>query len=63
MIEDKDKYLLNPCSARKWVVIELCEEVQLFKLSLAVHELFAGMVKTFQVQESPTPRMQMLTLA
>ena len=46
---DGDKYMLNDCSADKWVVIELCEEVAVTSLELANLEAFSSMPRDFQV--------------
>eukprot|EP00306_Pavlova_sp_CCMP459_P000797 CAMPEP_0185172452 /NCGR_PEP_ID=MMETSP1139-20130426/21498_1 /TAXON_ID=298111 /ORGANISM="Pavlova sp., Strain CCMP459" /LENGTH=512 /DNA_ID=CAMNT_0027738093 /DNA_START=25 /DNA_END=1560 /DNA_ORIENTATION=+ len=46
---DKDKYMLSPCSARKWVVIALPEDIKVDAITLANHELFSSTVKEFQL--------------
>ena len=36
LAENKDMYMLNPCSANIWFVIELCEPVQVIHLHIFV---------------------------
>lgn len=44
--ENKDKYLLNPCSApNKFVVIELCQDILVEEIAIANYEFFSS---TFQ---------------
>ncbi|CAH1802917.1 unnamed protein product, partial [Owenia fusiformis] len=40
--ENRDLYMINPCKAKKWVVIELCEPVQIDQIELANFELFSS---------------------
>ncbi|EGT52387.1 hypothetical protein CAEBREN_18173 [Caenorhabditis brenneri] len=49
--KDVDDYMRNPCqSAReKFIVIELCEAIQIKKLAIGNFELFASRPKTIQV--------------
>lgn len=47
--EDKDRYMLTPCKARKWVVIALCEEILLDTVSIANFEYYSSTFKDFQV--------------
>ncbi|KAJ8299908.1 hypothetical protein KUTeg_021427 [Tegillarca granosa] len=46
---NKDDYMINPCKARKWFIIELCEPVQLSKVEIASFELFSSQPKHFYV--------------
>jgi len=49
----KDRYMLTPCSSKeKFVVIELCEEVNIDTLVLANFEFFSSMFKHFTVEGS-----------
>lgn len=41
--------MLNPCSARKWVVIALPEDIKVDAVSLSNHELFASAVREWQL--------------
>ena len=41
--------MLNPCSAKRFVVIELCEEIAIDGLALANYEFFSSMIKGFTV--------------
>jgi hypothetical protein len=46
----RDRYMLNPCSAqRKWIVIELCEEVGVEEIMIANFEYFSSMFKEIQI--------------
>lgn len=48
--EDKDKYLLNPRAAKKkWVTIELSEEIMMHSIALANYEYYSCSVKEFHV--------------
>ena len=42
--ESKDKYMLNECSANKYVIIELCEEIDVSSIEIANFEFFSSMV-------------------
>eukprot|EP00729_Bicosta_minor_P010583 gene10583-14785_t len=46
---DKDAYLLNPCDAKAFLVIELCEAVMVHKIELANLELFSSMFLSVRV--------------
>lgn len=49
----KDRYMLTPCSAKeKFVVIELCEEIDVDSIVLANWEFFSSMFKVFRVMGS-----------
>eukprot|EP00898_Chlorokybus_atmophyticus_P000252 jgi/Chlat1/1227/Chrsp115S00069 len=53
--KDRDKYMLNSCSApEKWVVIELSEEALVDTVALTNYELFSSSVRDFQVLGSRT---------
>lgn len=46
----KDRYMLTPCEAKeKFVVIELCEEIDVDSIVLANWEFFSSMFKVFRV--------------
>ncbi|GIY08691.1 SUN domain-containing ossification factor [Caerostris extrusa] len=47
-----DEYMLNPCKAKIWFVIELCETVQASQIELANFELFSSCPKEFAVYSS-----------
>lgn len=49
---DQDDYMLNPCTARAWLALELCEAVQLERLELANFELFSSSPRHFNVFSS-----------
>lgn len=50
--ENRDLYMLNPCSASIWFVIELCEPIQVEELQLCNLELFSSAPKDFTVSLS-----------
>lgn len=60
LIENKDKYLLNLCSApNQFVVIELCEDILVEQVVLGNFEYFSSNFKEFSVSVSdrfPVPR-------
>lgn len=46
LIDNKDKYLLNPCSvANKFVVIELCQDILVEEVAIANFEFFSSTFK------------------
>uniref|UniRef100_A0A8C4SRW3 SUN domain containing ossification factor n=1 Tax=Erpetoichthys calabaricus TaxID=27687 RepID=A0A8C4SRW3_ERPCA len=49
LMENMDLYMLNPCSAKIWFVIELCEPIQVKQLDVANFELFSSTPKDFVV--------------
>ncbi|CAB3991253.1 SUN domain-containing ossification factor isoform X4, partial [Paramuricea clavata] len=52
LLENKDAYMLNPCSANVWVIVELCDHVQVISLQLANFEMFSSTIEKFQVSFS-----------
>lgn len=50
--EQMDEYMLNPCKAKIWFVIELCEMIQVSQVDIANFELFSSMPKEFAVMMS-----------
>lgn len=50
--EQMDEYMLNPCKAKIWFVIELCEMIQVSQVDLANFELFSSMPKEFAISVS-----------
>nr|XP_039258977.1 SUN domain-containing ossification factor-like [Styela clava] len=50
--ENRDLYMLNPCSTNIWFVIELCEPIQVEQLQLGNLELFSSAPKEFTVSVS-----------
>ncbi|GFR89863.1 SUN domain-containing ossification factor-like [Elysia marginata] len=47
-----DEYMISPCKAKKWFVVELCEPVQIHKVELGTLELFSSPPKSFRVASS-----------
>ncbi|XP_061427720.1 LOW QUALITY PROTEIN: SUN domain-containing ossification factor-like [Lethenteron reissneri] len=52
LMENKDLYMLNPCSAKIWFVIELCEPVQVKQIDIGNLELFSSTPRDFVVSIS-----------
>ncbi len=46
---DRDTYLLSPCTENMFLVVELCQEILVHSVQLANFELFSSMVKSFNV--------------
>lgn len=50
LTSSKDSYMLNPCnSPRKWIIIELCEEIGVEEIQIGNYEYFSSIFKDFQV--------------
>ncbi|KAK6167264.1 hypothetical protein SNE40_021337 [Patella caerulea] len=49
LTSNKDEYMINPCSAKKWFLVELCEPVQVKMVEMASLELFSSQPKSFRV--------------
>ncbi|KAF7722137.1 hypothetical protein EC973_003681 [Apophysomyces ossiformis] len=49
LYESKDQYMLNKCSADKYVIIKLCEEIMIDTIVLANFEFFSSTFKDFRV--------------
>eukprot|EP00794_Sanderia_malayensis_P005046 gene5046-5703_t len=47
--ENKDLYMLSPCSSNIWFVVELCEKVQVEAVDIASFELFSSTPESFKV--------------
>ncbi|KAI5477636.1 Sad1/UNC domain protein [Pseudohyphozyma bogoriensis] len=53
LVEKKDRYMLTPCSVeRKFVELELCDEIRIDTIVLANFELFSSMFKHFSIKVS-----------
>ena len=52
LLENKDLYMLNPCSANIWFIVELCDHVHVTSLQLANFEMFSSTIEKFQVSFS-----------
>ncbi|KAH3675447.1 hypothetical protein WICMUC_002736 [Wickerhamomyces mucosus] len=53
LFENKDSYLLNPCSARnKFVIIELCQDILVDSFVIANFEFFSSTFKKLQISVS-----------
>lgn len=48
----RDEYMLNPCHARVFIVIELCEPVQVSRIEMSNDELYSSSVRQFSVSVS-----------
>lgn len=52
LYESKDQYLLNKCSADKFVIINLCEQIVVDTIVMANFEFFSSTFKDFKVYAS-----------
>ncbi|CAH8824103.1 unnamed protein product [Trichobilharzia szidati] len=50
--ENNDEYMNVPCSEEKWLILEVCQPVQLRTIELANFELFSSRLKSFRVSAS-----------
>ncbi|KAJ3091480.1 hypothetical protein HK102_000380 [Quaeritorhiza haematococci] len=50
--DNKDQYMLNKCSANKFVVVELCEDILVDTVALGNFEFFSSMFRDFTVSAS-----------
>ncbi|KAI8979673.1 UNC-like C-terminal-domain-containing protein, partial [Mycotypha africana] len=63
LYESKDQYLLNKCSAAKFVIINLCEQIVVDTIVMANFEFFSSTFKDFKVYASskyPTDEWHLL---
>ena len=53
LVENKDSYMLNECSAKnKFFIVELCDHILIDTIVLANFEFFSSMFRTFRVSVS-----------
>lgn len=53
LVENKDSYMLNECSAdNKFLIVELCDDILVDTLVLANYEFFSSMFRHFRVSVS-----------
>ena len=53
LVENKDNYMLNECSAKnKFFIVELCDDILIDTVVLANFEFFSSMFRTFKVSVS-----------
>ena len=53
LVENKDSYMLNTCSAKnKFFIVELCDDILIDTVVLANFEFFSSMFRTFRVSVS-----------
>ena len=53
LVEHKDSYMLNECSAKnKFLIVELCEDILVDTIVLANYEFFSSMFRHFRVSVS-----------
>ncbi|EAU86202.2 hypothetical protein CC1G_03413 [Coprinopsis cinerea okayama7 len=52
----KDRYMLSPCKTKekKFVVVELCDDIRIDTVQLANYEFFSGVFKDFSVSVAKT---------
>ena len=63
LTENRDIYMLNPCSAKIFFVVELCDTAHVKSIDIANFELFSSMPESFRVSVSsryPTREWNML---
>ncbi|KAM7435877.1 hypothetical protein ABFA07_014262 [Porites harrisoni] len=63
LVENRDFYMLNPCSAQVWFIVELCDLAQVKSIQIANFELFSSTPESFRVYVSkryPTREWTML---
>ncbi|RKP13877.1 SUN domain-containing protein, partial [Piptocephalis cylindrospora] len=50
LVESRDQYMLNVCSAKeKYLIIELCNDILIDTFVLANYEFFSSMVRDFRL--------------
>lgn len=48
--KSKDRYMLTPCKANEhYVIVELCDEIRISAIEIAVWEFFSGVVRTVRL--------------
>lgn len=48
--KSRDRYMLTPCKADEhWVVVELCDEIRIEAIEIAVWEFFSGVIRDVRV--------------
>lgn len=53
LVENKDSYMLNECSAdNKFIIVELCDDILVDTIVLANYEFFSSMFRHFRVSVS-----------
>ncbi len=53
LVENKDSYMLNECSAKnKFFIVELCDDILIDTVVLANFEFFSSMFRTFRISVS-----------
>ena len=52
LLNSKDAYMLNPCSANKFVEIQICQDILVREITLANFEFFSSQFKDFNVYGS-----------
>ncbi|KAF2128395.1 hypothetical protein P153DRAFT_367545 [Dothidotthia symphoricarpi CBS 119687] len=53
LVESKDRYMLNECSAKnKFIIVELCDDILVDTVVLANYEFFSSMFRHFRVSVS-----------
>ncbi|XP_077987005.1 SUN domain-containing ossification factor-like [Glandiceps talaboti] len=52
LMQNRDVYMLNPCSAKIWFTVELCEPIQIKQLEVANFELFSSTPASFRIHVS-----------
>lgn len=50
--ESQDEYMLNPCNAKIWFIVELCEAIKLSSVEVANYELYSSTFRDFLIYGS-----------
>jgi len=54
LTENRDRYLLSPCTANTWFVVELCDQILIDTFILANYEMFSSSFHEFSFYASET---------
>ncbi|XP_057190424.1 SUN domain-containing ossification factor-like [Triplophysa rosa] len=52
LMDNMDMYMLNPCNNKIWIIIELCQPIQVKQLDIANFEIFSSNPRDFLVSIS-----------
>ncbi|GMK55252.1 hypothetical protein CspeluHIS016_0203080 [Cutaneotrichosporon spelunceum] len=62
--KSRDRYMLTPCRADEhWAIVELCDEIRVEAIELAVWEFFSGIVRSIRVSVSDDSEGEWETVA
>ncbi|KAJ1980704.1 hypothetical protein H4R35_001026 [Dimargaris xerosporica] len=52
LTNSKEKYMLNPCAAQKYLIVELCHDILIDAITMADYEFFSSTFKDFTIHVS-----------